>query len=139
MKMLDGVYFVVRGAKHTLGDVFTCIKRTSNMTRVISSAKRSWVPYEEWKKQNRTKSSVVGRGVRGNAARSAAIDRVAAEVAKRIQRSPAKPAMNPSKSVTSLVSICLWITGPKRAHTTIQKHTQNGPSNHPSYARSCPW
>jgi hypothetical protein len=44
-----------------------------------------------------------------------------------------------NERVTSLHPISLWITGLKRAHTTIQKHTQNGLPNHPSYARSRPW
>jgi hypothetical protein len=38
------------------------------------------------------------------------------------------------RPLTSLHPISLWITGLKRAHTTIQKHTQNGLPNHPSYA-----
>jgi hypothetical protein len=48
------------------------------MPRAIVAKKSSWVPYEEWKKRNPTKSRFGGRGVRGDVGRSAAIDRVAA-------------------------------------------------------------
>lgn len=58
---------------------FSVFEKYFVMARVPVRARRSsWVPYEEWKKRNGVKSKF-------NSPRGIALDRVATEVAKRIQ------------------------------------------------------